>query len=128
MSYSKFSTAPGGYSSNFYPAADYARGYSLFKRKKYSDALSAFRSYLDAHPEDAPKRLLDAELRTADCFYAKKEFDRAVTYYDKCLVNQHAANIDYILYQRAMSISLSNNTDRTRHTNKSTRQTTRRIS
>jgi TolA-binding protein len=110
ISYSKFSTAPGGYSSDFYPAADYARGYSLFKRKKYSDALSAFRSYLEAHPEDAPKRVLDAELRTADCFYAKKEFDRAVTYYDKCLVNKHAVNIDYILYQRAMSISLSDDT------------------
>tara|TARA_B100000780_G_scaffold278210_1_gene251008 strand:+ start:2401 stop:5562 length:3162 start_codon:yes stop_codon:yes gene_type:complete len=109
--YSKFSLAPGGYSSGFYPAADYARGYSLFKRKKYSDALSAFRSYLEANPEDAPKRLLDAELRTADCFYAKKEFDRAVTYYDKCIVNEYAVNIDYILYQRAMSISLSNDTN-----------------
>jgi TolA-binding protein len=105
--YSKFSSAPGGYSSDFYPAADYARGYALFKRKKYTDALSAFRSYLGAHPEDVPKRILDAELRTADCFYAKKEFDRAVTYYDKCLVNQHAVNIDYILFQRSMSISLS---------------------
>ena len=63
-----------------YPGSKYAIqarldiAYNLFKRKKYTDALSAFRSYLGAHPEDAPKRILDAELRTADCFYAKKEF------------------------------------------------------
>ena len=108
-SYSKFSRAPGGYLSSYYPAADYARGYALFKRKKYSDALSAFRSYLEAHPEDAPKRIHDAELRTADCFYAKKEFDRAVTYYDRCLnrTTENKGNVDYILYQRAMSMSLT---------------------
>ena len=110
-SYAKFSTAPGGYSSEFYPAADYARGYSLFKRKKYIDALSAFRSYLEAHPDDSPKRVIDAEMRTADCFYVKKEFDRAVTYYDKCLSNVNATSIDYILYQRAMSISLTDTPD-----------------
>ncbi|MFB1018951.1 MAG: tetratricopeptide repeat protein, partial [Flavobacteriales bacterium] len=108
-SYSKFSRAPGGYLSSYYPAADYARGYALFKRKKYSDALSAFRSYLEAHLEDAPKRIHDAELRTADCFYAKKEFDRAVTYYDRCLdrTTENKGNVDYILYQRAMSMSLT---------------------
>ncbi|PCJ80489.1 MAG: hypothetical protein COA49_08440 [Bacteroidetes bacterium] len=105
-SYAKFARAPGGYLSSYYPAADYARGYSLFKQKKYLDALSAFRSYLEAHPDDSPQRFNDAELRTADCFYAKKEFDRAVTYYDRCL-ERDAGNIDYILFQRAMSVSLT---------------------
>ncbi len=108
-SYSQFSRSPGGYLSKYYPAADYARGYSLFKRKKYFDALSAFRSYLEANPDDAPKRVHDAELRTADCFYAKKEFDRAVTYYDRCLdrTDDNKGSIDYILFQRAMSKSLT---------------------
>ena len=112
-SYSKFSRSPGGYLSTYYPAADYARGYALFKRKKYFDALSAFRSYLEANPDDSQKRIHDAELRTADCFYAKKEFDRAVTYYDKCLdrVTENKGNIDYILYQRAMSTSLTQTTE-----------------
>ncbi len=108
-SYAKFARAPGSYLSSYYPAADYARGYALFKQKKYIDALSAFRSYLEAHQDDSPQRIHDAELRTADCFYAKKEFDRAVTYYDRCL-ERDAGNvdyIDYILYQRAMSVSLS---------------------
>lgn len=105
-SYAEFSRAPGGYLSKYYPAADYARGYALFKRKMYLDALTAFRSYLDAYPDENARRYNDAELRTADCFYAKKEFNRAVNYYNRCL-ERNAGRTDYILFQRAMSYSLS---------------------
>ena len=72
----------------------------------YLDALTAFRSYLDAYPDDNARRYNDAELRTADCFYAKKEFNRAVNYYNRCL-ERNAGRTDYILFQRAMSYSLS---------------------
>jgi TolA-binding protein len=104
--YANFSKAPGGYLSKYYPSADYSRGYALFKRKLYLDALTAFRSYLGANSDDEPRRVHDAELRTADCFYAKKEFSRAVTYYDKCL-DRNATGNDYILFQRGMSHGLS---------------------
>lgn len=104
--YANFGKAPGGYLSKYHPAADYARGYALFKRKMYVDALSAFRSYLGANPDDKESRIHDAELRTADCFYAKKEFNRAVSYYDKCL-DRNAIGTDYILFQRGMSYGLS---------------------
>lgn len=104
--YAAFGKAPGGYLSDYYPAADYSRGYALFKRKLYVDALTAFRSYLTAHSDDNPKRVHDAELRTADCFYAKKEFTRAVTYYDKCL-DRNEIGTDYILFQRGKSHGLS---------------------
>ncbi len=105
-SYSEFSRAPGGYLSEYYPSTDYARGYSLFKRKMYLDALSAFRSYIEAYPNDDARRFNDAELRTADCFYAKKEFNRAVNYYNRCL-DRDAGKIDYILFQRGMAFRLS---------------------
>jgi TolA-binding protein len=105
-SYADFSRASGGYLSDYYPAADYARGYALFKRKMYLDALSAFRTYLDAYPEESARRFHDAELRTADCFYAKKEFNRAVDYYNRCF-DRDAGNMDYILFQRGMANSLS---------------------
>lgn len=104
--YAEFSRSPGGYLSEYYPAADYARGYALFKRKLYLDALSAFRSYLDAYPEENERRYNDAELRTADCFYAKKEFSRAVNYYNRCM-ERDVGRMDYILFQRAMAYSLS---------------------
>ena len=105
-SYADFSMAPGGYLSDYYPSADYARGYALFKRKMYLDALSAFRSYLDAYPDENEKRYNDAELRTADCFYAKKEFSRAVNYYNSCL-ERNSSGLDYILFQRGMAYSHS---------------------
>ncbi len=104
--YVEFSRSPGGYLSEYYPDADYARGYALFKRKMYVDALSAFRSYLDAYPEENKRQYNDAELRTADCFYAKKEFSRAVNYYSRCL-ERDVGRIDYILFQRGMAYSLS---------------------
>ena len=105
-SYANFSKSPGGYLSDYYPAADYARGYALFKRKLYLDALSAFRSYLDAYPEENERRFKDAELRTADCFFANKEFNRAVNYYTRCLEN-NSGSLDYILFQRGMAYSHS---------------------
>ena len=101
-SYVEFSRAPGGYLSNYYPAADYARGYALFKRKMYLDALTAFRSYLDAYPDENARRYNDAELRTADCFYANKEFNRAVNYYNRCL-ETNAGRTDYILSKNCLT-------------------------
>ena len=67
--------------------------------------LSAFRSYLETHPDDDPSRMRDAELRAADCFYALKSFDQAAEYYDRVLV-RGVKPLDYALFQRAMSAKL----------------------
>ena len=48
--YAKFSTTPGSYLSELHNDADYARGYAHYKSEKYTDALSAFRSYLGPTP------------------------------------------------------------------------------
>ena len=45
--FAKFSTTPGSYLSDLHNDADYARGYAHYKSEKYTDALSAFRSYLE---------------------------------------------------------------------------------
>ena len=42
---------PGSYLSELHNDADYARGYAHFKSEKYTDALSAFRSYLETGPK-----------------------------------------------------------------------------
>ena len=61
--YAKFSTTPGSYLSELHNDADYARGYAHYKSEKYTDALSAFRAYLESTPDDDPARMRDAELR-----------------------------------------------------------------
>jgi len=103
--YAKFSTTPGSYLSELHNDADYARGYAHYKSEKYTDALSAFRSYLETNPNDDPSRMRDAELRTADCFYALKSFDQASEYYDRVLA-RGVKPLDYALFQRAMSAKL----------------------
>jgi TolA-binding protein len=103
--YAKFSTTPGSYLSELHNDADYARGYAHYKSEKYTDALSAFRSYLETNPDDDPSRMRDAELRAADCFYALKSFDQAADYYDRVLA-RGVKPLDYALFQRAMSAKL----------------------
>ena len=108
--YAAFSTTPGSYLSPLHNDADYARGYAHYKSEKYTDALSAFRSYLETHPEDDPSRMRDAELRAADCFYALKSFDQAAEYYDRVL-DRGVKPLDYALFQRAMSAKLEDDLD-----------------
>ena len=103
--YAKFSTTPGSYLSDLHNDADYARGYAHYKSEKYSDALSAFRAYLESAPEDDPARMRDAELRAADCFFALKSFNQAAEYYDRVL-ERDVEPLDYALFQRAMSAKL----------------------
>lgn len=100
--FAMFSTTPGSYLSPLHNDADYARGYAHYKSEKYTDALSAFRAYLETHPDDDPSRMRDAELRAGDCFYALKAFDQAATYYDRVL-ERGVKPLDYALFQRAMS-------------------------
>ena len=104
--YAAFSTTPGSYLSPLHNDADYARGYAHYKREAYTDALSAFRAYLATNPEDDPSRMRDAELRTADCFYALKAFDQAANLYDRVL-ERDVKPLDYALFQRAMAAKLS---------------------
>ena len=103
--FAMFSTTPGSYLSELHNDADYARGYAHFKSEKYTDALSAFRSYLETGPQDDPSRMRDAELRTADCFYALKSFEQAGDYYDRVL-ERGVKPMDYALFQRAMASKL----------------------
>ena len=103
--FAKFSTTPGSYLSELHNDADYARGYAHFKSEKYTDALSAFRSYLETGPQDDPSRMRDAELRTADCFYALKSFEQAGEYYDRVLA-RGVKPMDYALFQSAMASKL----------------------
>ena len=103
--YAKFSTTPGSYLSELHNDADYARGYAHYKSEKYTDALSAFRAYLESTPDDDPARMRDAELRAADCFFALKSFNQAAEYYDRVL-ERDVEPLDYALFQRAMSAKL----------------------
>lgn len=101
--YATFHSSPGAFNSDYYDDAEYARGYALFKRKLYVDALSAFRSYLKIDRGDDAKRTLDATLRTGDCFYSNKSFDQAAEAYLTVITAEGEA-ADYALFQRALCL------------------------
>lgn len=106
--YSAFHSSPGAFQSPYYDDAEYARGYALFKRKLYVDALSAFRSYLKVDDGTDAKRTLDATLRTADCFYANKSFDQAADAY-KQVIERAGEGSDYARFQQALCLGYMDN-------------------
>lgn len=98
--YAAFESAPGAFQSKHYANGMYARGYALFQRGLYLDALSAFRSYLKTTEQaDLPKRT-DAKLRVADCYYANKEFEPAARYYGE-VIAESKKDEAYARFQRA---------------------------
>lgn len=101
--YATFHSSPGAFQSDYYDDAEYARGYALFKRKLYVDALSAFRSYLKIDRGDDAKRTMDATLRTGDCFYSNKSFEQAAEAY-QTVISAGAEGGDYARFQRALCL------------------------
>ena len=97
--YGAFIEHPGAYNSSYYAQGEYARGYALFKRKKYVDALSAFRSFLKVDDGEDARRTRDAKLRTGDCFFANKSFGQAAEAYTAVLTEEAT---DYAQFQLAL--------------------------
>jgi len=109
--YAQFESSPGAYQSAHYDDGIYARGYALFKRKKYVDALSAFRSYLKQAGETTNEKIRDAKLRVGDCYYSSKDFEAAARYYSE-VINASENTEDYARFQRADCFgSLNRTTD-----------------
>ncbi|MEL6607065.1 MAG: tetratricopeptide repeat protein, partial [Bacteroidota bacterium] len=67
-----------------YRQALYGLGYAYFNTAQYAQALPQFIHYTQQAVKKAPKRWLqDAWLRTADCYYATKEYQKALQLYRK---------------------------------------------
>lgn len=105
--YASFESSPGAYQSAHYANGIYARGYALFKRKKYVDALSAFRSYLKTQESRVSAKTQDAKLRAGDCYYANKDFEAAARYYSE-VINESELSEDYAQFQRAACLGSLN--------------------
>ena len=97
--YQRFLSRKYATQTKYYPMALYGIAYTNFHLKKYDQAITYFKRFLAT--EKAPANLKsDAELRIADCYYIKKEFDKAIEYYSK-VIEKGAQDSDYALYQKA---------------------------
>lgn len=80
----RFIKTPTGPSSSALLHVYYNLGYAQLKLKKYAQALTEFRTFLDSEKGKAePAVRTDALLRAADCYFALKKFEFALEYYAK---------------------------------------------
>ena len=80
---------------------DYNIAFSYLMLKKYEEAIQWFEKMIQK-PEAQTNLKADAYLRTGDCYYILKDFQKAVDYYNLALV-MGEANADYAMYQQALA-------------------------
>ena len=75
---------------------------------KYDESHSWFRKYIKNKSETDKARWDDANMRTADCFYAMRQFDNSLDFYNAAISN-HSSSADYALFQKGIIMGLQNN-------------------
>lgn len=80
---------------------DYNLAYCYYMLEKYPDAITWFQKVIDKRKASS-KIIADAYLRSGDCHYILKDFQKAVIYYSSSL-DEDIVNIDYAKYQRALA-------------------------
>ena len=86
--------------------AKYGIGYAYFNLKDYKEALGYFKSYVSEAPGKVSKlNYDDAVLRLADCYYATKDYEQAVKYYDQVVIRK-SPDIDYAYYQKGVVLGI----------------------
>ncbi len=98
--YDDLRNAPGAYSTDLYEQAGYGMGYVFLKQKQYDEAAVSFRRYVQARRGEARQRA-DAMLRTGDCYFALKDNEQAVKWYDDAM-RTGSPDRDYAMYQKGV--------------------------
>lgn len=99
-------------SNDYYNISNYTLGYAALKIKRYSDAVSYFKSFIAqaGNGEDLATQA-DATARLADCYFMQQELSSAIKYYDQC-ERMGQANADYALYQEAKCYGYQKNSSK----------------
>ena len=100
--FTRFQAAPGAFDMPEFNMANYSIGYTHFKVKEYDAALIAYRRFLMKPDRERPDIVQDATMRAADCYFMKKDYANASTYY-KQAGEVKGASSDYPAYQQALS-------------------------
>lgn len=89
---------------NFDVKSLYSLGYSYYNTKDYAKALVFFKDYIAKAPTTDRQMLEDAIVRTADCYFAAKNYDEAIRLYDKA-ANDGRIDRDYAYYQKGLVLT-----------------------
>ncbi len=88
-------------------AAKYTLGYCFLKKENFVQALSNFEQVASSISAKSSAVEQDAFLRSADCYFMKKDFIKAGSMYD-VVVNTQLSSSDYALFQKAMVVGVKN--------------------
>lgn len=101
--YNRYQVAPGAFSLSEHNLANYNIGYTYFKQLNYDRSLIAFRKFL-LKPENIRADILqDAYMRAADCYFMKKDYSNAITYYKHSAQVEGGIKTAYPIYQQALA-------------------------
>ncbi|MFD2570364.1 tetratricopeptide repeat protein [Spirosoma soli] len=83
----------------------YALGYAYYNKKDYARASTYFRDFVNRGASAGDQaQVLDATIRLADSYFATKQYENAMRYYDQA-ISQNAPDKDYASYQKAVILS-----------------------
>ncbi len=107
--FKRFQTTQGASMLKEYDLSNYALGYAYFQRKEkedYTNANLSFRKFLLTREQYEQEKIVDATIRTADCYFMNRDFLQASDYYEKAIAF-NKMDIDYSLYQKALCDGLT---------------------
>jgi len=103
--YNAFILAPASFKLDEFKTAHYNLGYVNFNEKNYTEAASWFRKYLQLEGSAQTPMVADANNRTGDCCFVERDFNAAISYYDKS-AQIKSVTPDYAIYQKAFCLGL----------------------
>ncbi|MCI4668703.1 MAG: tetratricopeptide repeat protein [Bacteroidia bacterium] len=101
--FKKYLNLSGVSSDEYYARGFYGLGWTYFKQKSYTSALNNFKSFIDkAGDNESRKLIVDAHTRVGDCYFLKKNYKSANTYYQKVIDFRYAYG-DYAYFQKGQA-------------------------
>ncbi len=89
----------------------YTLGYSYFQKGLYKNALQQFELIGKTISKSSGSLQVDAYVRLADCYYALRDFAKALNMYD-LIINNNGPSSDYALFQKAMIMGVKNSNEK----------------
>ncbi len=105
VEYKKFQSLPGSTKLKEYPLSNYNIGYHFFNKQDLAQAAAYFGKFADLPAADNEKLLGDVYNRLGDCKYADRNFEEALSFYQKA-IDHGSSDADYALFQIAFTHGL----------------------
>lgn len=99
--YAAYQNSEGAKKHEYYLTSLYSAAWCHFEQKKYNEAAEAFISFLNQSAKAERQNLTqkaDAEARTGDAYFISKNYNKALTYYQK-VIESKQQGVDYAYFQ-----------------------------